>query len=325
MTSTDSPLRNRLSRRGFLHSALALSSVVATAACGSQVGPVGTGPSTTADSVPDTQLLAAGVDERLREIEGRYAVRLGVVAQSPVTGRVHTYRADERFAICSPFKVYAAAAILRLEAEGSLRLDETLPIDPEDIVVNSPVTSEHQGRVLPIGRLCEAALTRSDNTAGNLMLQRIGGPEAVTVFARSVGDDTTRLDRWEPELNEAARGDERDTTTAAGLAQGFREVLLGSGLPAPQQRTLLGWMRATTTSDTRIRGGLPPRWTSADKTGGGNHGTVNDAGVVWSPDGQPLLLAILSDSTSGDPDAPLEGAPVAETTAVLVDALFAVP
>ncbi len=325
MTSTESIFRNRLSRRRFLHSTLALSSVAAAAACGSQDGPVGTVPSTTADSVPDTQLLAAGVDKRLMEIEDRYAVRLGVFAQSPVTGRVHTYRADERFAICSPFKVYAAAAILRLESEGSLRLDETFPIDPDDIVVNSPVTSEHQGRVLPLDRLCEAALTRSDNTAGNLMLHRIGGPEAVTAFARSVGDEVTRLDRWEPELNEAARGDERDTTAAAGLAHGFREVLLGSGLPDPQQRTLLGWMRATTTSDTRIRGGLPPGWTSADKTGGGNHGTVNDAGVVWSPDGQPMVLAILSDSTTGDPDAPLEGGPVAETTAVLVDALFAVP
>lgn len=325
MTPTESIVRNRLSRRGFLHSALALSSVTAAAACGSQDGPVDTIPSTTAESATDTRLLAAGVDERLKEIEDRYAVRLGVVAQSPVTGRVHTHRADERFAICSPFKVYAAAAILRLEAEGTLRLDETLPIDPDDIVVNSPVTSEHQGRVLPLDRLCEAALTRSDNTAGNLMLQRIGGPEAVTAFARSVGDGTTRLDRWEPELNEAARGDQRDTTTAAGLSRGFGEVLLGSGLPAPQQRTLLGWMRATTTSDTRIRGGLPSGWTSADKTGGGNHGTVNDAGVVWSPDGQPLLLVILSDSTTGDPDAPLEGGPVAETTAALVDALFAVP
>ncbi|WP_367281571.1 hypothetical protein [Rhodococcus rhodochrous] len=47
--------------------------------------------------------------------------------------------------------------------------------------------------------------------------------------------------------------------------------------------------------------------------------------MVWSPDGQPMVLAILSDSTTGDPDAPLEGGPVAETTAVLVDALFAVP
>lgn len=120
----------------------------------------------------------------------------------PETGRVYLHRADERFAMGSTIKVYAAAALLRLEAEGALRLDETRP------------------------------------------------------------------DRWEPDLDEAARGDERDTPTAAAPARDFEEVLLGAGLPAAQQRTLTGWMRTTTTSGTRIRAGPPPGRTSADKTGG---------------------------------------------------------
>ncbi|WP_241385752.1 class A beta-lactamase [Rhodococcus sp. CH91] len=323
MTTTFESSRIGLSRRRFISALTALSAMSATAACGSpKPGRVAGPPDADA---PETVVLSRALDDRFAAIEDRYVVRLGVHARSTASGRTYAYRADDRFAMCSTFKVYAAAAILRLESEGALRLDEAVPIDPQDIVVHSPVTSEHQGRVMTIDRLCDAALTRSDNTAGNLLLRRLGGPDAITAFARSVGDGATRLDRWEPELNTADRGDERDTTTPSGLARGFEAVLLGSALPAAQQRTLLGWMRATTTSDTRIRAGLPPGWTSADKTGGGMHGTVNDAGAVWSPEGDPLLLVILSDSTTGHPDAPLEGGPVAEATAALVDVLHAVP
>ncbi len=263
------------------------------------------------------------LDSRLAQIETRHKVRLGVLGHAPTTGRMYSHRGDERFAMCSTFKMYAAAGILRLESLGQLSLDETVPIEPADIVANSPVASEHQGRVTTVGALCEAALTRSDNTAANLLLRRLGGPDAVTALARSVGDGATRLDRWEPELNEAGRGDERDTTTAVGLGAGCRELLVGAGLPPPQQRTLTGWMRASLTSDKRIRAALPPGWTAADKTGGGFHGTVNDAGVVWSPNGTPLVLVVLSDSTTGNPDTPIDDVPTVAASAAVIEAMAA--
>ncbi|MBM7458017.1 beta-lactamase class A [Rhodococcus coprophilus] len=263
------------------------------------------------------------LDSRLAQIENQHKVRLGVLGHTPATGRVYAHRGDERFAMCSTFKMYAAAGILRLESLGKLSLDETVPVEPADIVVNSPVTTEHQGRVMTVGGLCEAALTRSDNTAANLLLRRLGGPDTVTALARSVGDGATRLDRWEPELNEAGRGDERDTTTAVGLGTGCRELLVGAGLPPPQQRMLTGWMRASLTSGKRIRAALPRDWTAADKTGGGLHGTVNDAGVVWSPSGNPLVLVVLSDSTTGNPDVPIDDAPTVAATTAVIEAMAA--
>lgn len=316
--------RTRLSRRWFLSATLVAASIPVAAACGAPTA--ATVPEQTPNgAAPEMPVRLTALDERLAEIENRHAVRLGVLAHSPGNGRTYAHRGDERFAMCSLFKVYAAASILQLESQGRLRLDDTVAIEPGDIVVNSPVTSEHQGRVMTFEQLCEAALTRSDNTAGNLLLRRIGGPDAVTTLARSVGDETTRLDRWEPELNDAVRGDERDTTTAVGLARGYRELLLGSTLDPAHQRTLTGWMRASTTSDTKMRAGLPSGWVVADKSGGGYYGTVNDAGVVWSPDGEPLVLVILSDSTTGDVDAPFENAPIVDATAALVSALRAVP
>ncbi|WP_407442000.1 class A beta-lactamase [Rhodococcus sp. (in: high G+C Gram-positive bacteria)] len=315
--------RTALSRRGFLSGAVVLSAAPILAACGASGSTVPPDATPAAKGVPETQLRLPALDTRLARIENDHKVRLGVFAHSPIDGRSCSHRADERFAMCSTFKIYAAAGILRLESLGRLTLDETIAVEPADIVVNSPVTTEHQGRVMTVGRLCEAALTRSDNTAANLLLRRLGGPDTVTALARAVNDGATRLDRWEPELNEAGRGDERDTTTAAGLGAGCHELLLGAGLPPQQQRTLAGWMRGSLTSDKRIRAALPPGWTAADKTGGGDHGTVNDAGVVWSPHGDPLVLVVLSDSTTGDPDVPIDDVPTVAATAAVIEAMTA--
>lgn len=304
-----------LTRRRLLVSALAVSALSVTAACGARTeSPARPG----ADGARWAEL-----DIALAGIEERKHIRLGVIAHDPGRNLSYIRRGEERFAMCSTFKVYAAAAILRLHTQGRLTLDEPVPVAAADIVVNSPVTSAAQGRTLTLAQLCEASLTRSDNTAANLLLRRLGGPAAITGFARSLGDTATRLDRWEPELNSAEPGDPRDTTTPTGLADGYRELLLGSGLPAAAKQTLTDWMRASVTSGERIRAGLPAGWTAADKTGGGSYGTVNDAGVVWSPDGAPLLLVLLTSSTTGRPDAPNDNAALAETTAAVVASMTA--
>jgi beta-lactamase class A len=170
------------------------------------------------------------------------------------------------------------------------------------VVANSPVTGQAIGRTLTLGQLCEPALQQSDNTAGNLLLRTIGGPPAVTASARSIGDDQMRLDRWETDLNWAIPGDDRDTTTPAAIAAGYRALLTGWVLSAHSRAQLLGWMRGNVTSS--MRAGLPPGWTSADKTGSGDYGTANDVGVAYGPNGQLILLAVLSRSASDDPAFP---------------------
>ncbi|CAN5273115.1 hypothetical protein BH11ACT6_BH11ACT6_50740 [soil metagenome] len=196
------------------------------------------------------------------------------------------YRSDDRFAMCSTFKTYAAARVLQLAEQGLRRLDTPIPIETSDIVENSPITSANVGHSLPLEEVCAAALTKSDNTAGNLLLRCIGGPPEITTFARSVGDDQSRLDRWETELNTALPGDPRDTTTPRALAAGYRQVLTGAALSDSSRERLLAWMAANATSQKRFRAGLPAGWTSADKTGAGDFGSTNDAGLLIGPAGQ---------------------------------------
>lgn len=170
--------------------------------------------------------------ERLRgdiaRIETESGGRLGVAVLDTLTDARFGHRADERFPMCSTFKLLAAAAILaRVDAKQE-QLDRRIEFASADVVVNSRVTKDHVGAPgMSLAELCEAAMTMSDNTAGNLLLASLGGPQGLTAYARSLGDTVTRLDRIEPELNEAAPGDARDTTTPAAMAANVRALVPG--------------------------------------------------------------------------------------------------
>lgn len=244
---------------------------------------------------------APTLEEQIRELEARHNAFVGLYAVNLQSGFALENRADEAFALCSTFKTYAAAAILRRVAAGELTLEQTVFVKPDGLLPNSPVTGERLGQQMTLAELSQAALQRSDNLAANLLLETIGGPQAITDFARSIGDDRTRLDRWEIELNSAIPGDPRDTSTPRALAAGYRNLLAGDALPPAQRELLDGWMRANQTSS--MRAGLPPGWSTADKTGSGDYATTNDSGVAYGPDGARVLLTIMTRTQSSDPDA----------------------
>ncbi|MGE0215432.1 class A beta-lactamase [Mycolicibacterium sp.] len=231
----------------------------------------------------------------------RYNAQIGLYAADLDTGRSIAHGDTARFAMCSTFKAYAAAAVLQRVQQGRLRLGDTVPIRPEDIRSHSPVTEPRVGTAMTLAELCEAALQQSDNAAANALLGVLGGPPVITEFARGIGDGQTRLDRWETELNSAVPGDPRDTSTPRALGDGFRVLLTGDVLDPAGRQQLTDWMLANQTSS--MRAGLPPGWSSADKTGGGDYGSTNDVGVGYGPDGRRLLLAMMTRTAGDDPDA----------------------
>jgi beta-lactamase class A len=153
-----------------------------------------------------------------------------------------------------------------------------------------------------LAEICTAAMTRSDNTAGNLILASLGGPGGVTAFARSLDDRVTRLDRWETELNEATPGDPRDTTTPAAMVANLHALLLGDRLSPAGRAQLTAWLADNRTGDAKLRAGVPAEWRVGDKTGGGDHGTMNEVAVVWPPDRAPLLVSIYMTGTEASFD-----------------------
>ncbi|OKJ00368.1 beta-lactamase [Streptomyces sp. CB01249] len=242
---------------------------------------------------------------RLRELERTHGARVGAFAYNVATGVAVRHRADERFPMLSTFKTLAAAAVLRdLDRDGEV-LEKVIHYTEADCVSDSPVTDtpEHIASGLSVARLCDAAIGDSDNTAGNLLLRELGGPQAVTRFARSLGDRVTRLDRWEPVLNSAEPGRVTDTTTPSALARDYARLVLGNALEPRDRERLTYWLLNCRTSGTRFRAGLPPEWTVADKTGGGSYASCNDVGVAWTPEGVPVVLAVLTTKPAGTSDA----------------------
>ncbi|QJD93776.1 class A beta-lactamase [Duganella dendranthematis] len=225
----------------------------------------------------------------LARLEKESGGRLGVAAFNTADGRQLLHRADERFPLCSTFKMMLAAAVL---ARDPSLLDKRLRYEKSDLVPHSPVTGKHVAEGMTVEALCEATLQYSDNTAANLLMKQIGGPTAVTAYARSIGDSEFRLDRWETELNSAIPGDVRDTTTPQAMAKSLQKLVMGEALPLHCRRQLKDWMIGNTTGATRIRAGVPAGWIVADKTGAGDYGTVNDIAVIWPPGRPPMLLAV---------------------------------
>jgi beta-lactamase class A len=217
--------------------------------------------------------------------------RLGVAVLDTGSGDSIGYRKDERFAMCSTFKMLLAATVLERVDAGRENLDRTIAIGATGFLPNSPVSLEHAGGSMKIRELAAAIVTRSDNTAANLLLASIGGPPEITGFARSLGDTVTRLDRVETALNEALPGDPRDTTSPAAMVANMRVLLVGNKLSQASREQLIEWLMANKTGDERIRAGLKSGWRVGDKTGSNGDNTTNDVAIIWPGHQAPVLVA----------------------------------
>ena len=114
----------------------------------------------------------------------------------------------------------------------------------------------------------------------------MGGPASLTEYPRRLGDQVTRLDRMEPQLNAATPGDPRDTTTPFAMLEHMNHLLLGDGLGEESRAKLIDWLVASVTGRQKLRAGLHAAWKVGDKTGtASDSGTANDIAVLWPPGG----------------------------------------
>lgn len=233
-------------------------------------------------------------------IEAQVGGRLGIAVLDTGSGARFARRGDERFPLCSTFKLLLAAATLRRVERGQERLDRRIPVTEADLINHAPVAEQHVGGELSVEALCEAAMIHSDNTAANLLLPPLGGPAGLTRYLRSIGDPVSRLDRDEPALGEATPGDPRDTTSPIAIVGTMERLLVGSALTPVSRAMLIGWLVDNRTGGKRLRAGVPAGWRVGDKTGTGGHGTVNDVAILWPPRRAPILVtAYLTETDAG--------------------------
>ncbi|MEU3737716.1 class A beta-lactamase [Streptomyces sp. NPDC032198] len=313
-------MRQTRARRAVL-GALATFCIVPLMACADGDSSASSSPSTVttkpaANTKPAGATKASG--REFKALERKFDARLGVYALDTGTGREVAYNAGERFAYNSTFKALAAGAVLRKYSLSGL--DRKITYSKDDLVANSPVAEKHVDTGMTLGELCDAAVRYSDNTAANLLFDRLGGPKGLNAVLKKMGDDVTRMDRIEPDLSTWVPGEERDTSTPRALAKDLRAFVLGDALRKGERAQLTKWLRTNTTGDNTIKAGVPENWVVGDKTGTGSYyGARNDIAVVWPPDGAPIVMAILSNR--GKKDAEPSDKLIAEAASVAVDSL----
>lgn len=263
---------------------------------------------------------ASALSSRINALEQRSGGRLGVAVLDTHDGRRFAWRGDERFRMCSTFKMPLAAAVLRRVDQGRERLDRRVTYGREVLMGNSPVVEKHLGQGMTIAALCDATITYSDNASANLLLDALEGPAALTRFLRAIGDQTTRCDRREPELNTGAPDDPRDTTTPAAIIETWKTLLTTDTLSAASRKQLTAWVVANRTGDKRLRAGLPRGWKVGDKTGNNGKDTTNDIAVIWPPGRKPLFISAFHDKGSADDD--VRNAVLADVARAVVAARF---
>jgi beta-lactamase class A len=241
----------------------------------------------------------SGVGAQLAMLERRHGGRLGAAVLDTHSGRRSSYRDDERFLMCSTFKLLLAAAVLQRVDAGKEKLDRRIVFGNDVLLEYAPVTKLHAGRPgMTVSELCAAAITLSDNTAANVLLREIGGPQTVTAYARSLGDQFTQLDRYEPALNPY------DMTTPKSMLADMQQLLLGDRLSRSSRELLIRWLVACQTGLQSLRAGIPDGWRVGDKTGqwdGNGEGANNDIAIVWPPNRRPILVTAYYMNHTTDP------------------------
>jgi beta-lactamase class A len=243
------------------------------------------------------------IEEALVSLETKHGGRLGVAILNSANGAQISHRGNELFALCSTFKFLAAAYVLHRVDRKQEDLSRRIVYGKGDLVTYSPITEKHVGDGMTVGALCEATITLSDNTAGNLLLDSFGGPAGLTGYIRTLGDQVTRLDRREPELNVVPSGEVRDTTSPLAMLGLMHKLLIGGALSAASTQQLAKWLIDNKTGDKRLRAGIPKEgWQVGDKTGTGPAGETNDIGIIWPPSREPILVTAYYTESKASPD-----------------------
>lgn len=221
------------------------------------------------------------LEKELAKLEAQSGGRLGISAINTGNNQDIHYHAKERFPLQSTFKVIGVSAVLKKSMTDNHLFQEKITYSSQDLVYWSPITKQHLADGMTIAELCAAAIMYSDGTAINLLMTKLGGPQAVTSFARSIGDNAFQL------TNDNA------TSTPQAMQKNLQRLLLTDDLGLSQRQQLQDWLKNNTTGKLRIRAGVPKSWVVGDKTGTGlDYGTTNDIAILWPPNCPPIIMAI---------------------------------
>ena len=250
--------------------------------------------------------LSAELDRIARETDGT----LGAAVRLVETGETVVLNGDGRFPMQSVYKAPIGMAVLHEVDAGRLSLDAPIRVEAADLVpsgMHSPLRDAHpKGGVVPLRELLRLSVEESDGTASDVLLRLVGGKAKAQGYLSSLGVEGIRIETTEGEMGRDYQAQYRSWAMPGAAIDWLTALQQGKDLSPGSRALLLGWMTATKTFPTRLKGRLPAGTEVAHKTGSsgsreGVSAATNDIGIITLPDGRHLAVAVfLRDSKADD-------------------------
>lgn len=245
-------------------------------------------------------IYANSFEQRIAELADGDKGRIGVAALDLTTGEQVAVLGDQLFPMASTSKIAIAATYLEMVEQGSYSLTSEFPllIPVRSAKFSSPAAPVREGNHMPAIDLIEIMVTRSSNPATDALLAAVGGPDKVNEWMRrqgindfSIDRDIATLVRDDGEYDPANWIDPRDSATPIAMVRLLKGLYNGDFLSDQSRRVLLGAMSRTVTGKRRIVAHMPDEARVSHKTGSLNN-TSSDIGLIESPDGRAIAVAI---------------------------------
>jgi beta-lactamase class A len=266
----------------------------------SNVLPMGASPSAPLSAVPlldATKELETAKAEIQSLLKSQPDLTAGLFFYDPENGTYVDLNGDQSFAAASTIKLPLLIAIFQEVDAGNIQLDEQW-VMRKDLIATEAGTMQYQ----PVGtkfsalETIENMITVSDNTATNMVLDRLGKAEAVNQRFQSWGLTETVIHNPLPDLEGTNLTSAKDLTTL------MTKVSQGELLTPHSRDRALEIMRHTVT-DTMLPQGLEKGAIISHKTG--DIGTVvGDSGLINMPTGQRYLATVMMKRPYNDPRGP---------------------
>ncbi len=232
---------------------------------------------------------AATLPSQLGDLTVAFAGQAGVWIGDPALGDpLYTKNADTPVVTASLYKLGVLAEAERLVDLGKLRYGDTVEIDPEDITADGAF--EGPGTQMTLDRALEAMITVSDNGPA-MHLWRVLGPANINATLEENG-----IHGFHVALNE----DEDNVATPRAIGTYFTLLAEGKLVSAAASARMLQRLERQQIND-RIPAQLPEGTVVAHKTGN-LVGLVHDAGIVFTPRGPRVVVAMTWDADEGVAD-----------------------
>ncbi|MCD8540859.1 MAG: class A beta-lactamase, subclass A2 [Leadbetterella sp.] len=251
------------------------------------------------------------LEDRLDAVIKDKKLRVGVAILDMKSGELTEINGRENFPLQSVFKFHIAAKVLDDVDKGKLHLDQPIAVPASEILENtwSPLRDEHGKKDLNmrLDSLVYYMVASSDNNACDILLRRVGGPEAVNDYIRSLGISGTQIEVNEEQMHQDWETQFRNVATPVSTVEVLKKFYLREFLSGDMHNFLWAQMVNSTTGLKRLKAGVPAGTVTAHKTGSsgrnaeGLSAATNDAGIIVLPDGQAYIISVfVTDSRESD-------------------------